>query len=142
MSSCRFTFSKSERLCSKKIIEDIFQRKGSQQFLCFPILVSWKFITLPATSPAQVLFSIPKKKFKKAKDRNRIRRQLREIYRLHKNPFYELLNTKNLQCAVVISYIAKEKLPYRQLENAFQKCIQQIIANVPQNSGDAHDRNL
>jgi len=128
MATVSHTFSKDEKLCSQKLIDDIFHKKDTQSQLRFPILAVWKFTPLPSASPAQVLFSISAKNFKKAHDRNRIRRQLREIYRLHKNTLYDFLIKKQLQCALVLMYIAKEKLPYESLEGACKELLKQIIS--------------
>jgi ribonuclease P protein component len=126
----RNTFSKEERLCSRTIIQDLFSRREAHTALIFPLAATWRFQLLPSASPAQVLFSIPKKKFKKAHDRNRLRRQLRESYRLQKNLLYEPLNSQRLQCAVVITYIAQDKLPYTQIENACRSLLEKIIESI------------
>jgi ribonuclease P protein component len=126
----RNTFSKEERLCSRTIIQHLFSRRQVQSALVFPLAATWNFQALPSPSPAQVLFSIPKKKFKKAHDRNGLRRQLRESYRLQKNLLYEPLNSQRLQCALVITYIAQEKLPYSQIENACRSLLQKIVESL------------
>ena len=125
-SGIRNTFGKEEKLRSQKLIDDIFQKKGTGSLLRFPLLAVWKFTSLPEPSPAQVLFSISTRNFKKAHDRNRIRRQLREIYRLRKNNFYDFLIKKQMQCALVLIYVAKEKLPYNNLETAISDLLKHI----------------
>lgn len=76
----RFTFPKSERLHSKKLIEELFN-KGSYFYL-YPFRVAYLPIDSEATT--QVLFSVSKKKFKSAVTRNKIKRKLKESYRLNK----------------------------------------------------------
>lgn len=88
------TFSKQERLSSVKDIETLF-KKGKSLFV-FPLKVV--FIPKKIDSPteknnqknrvaARLLISVSKRNFKKAVDRNRIKRQIREGYRLQKSEF-------------------------------------------------------
>ncbi|MBS1487912.1 MAG: ribonuclease P protein component [Bacteroidetes bacterium] len=77
----QFSFSKPERLSSKKLIQELFA-KGSSFYLS-----PFKIIFLPQPADAQVnklLISVPKTKFKKATERNTIKRRIREGYRLNK----------------------------------------------------------
>jgi ribonuclease P protein component len=78
----KFTFSKAERLNKEKDIQELFD-KGSSFYL-FP----FKVLTLPATENSsrvnQVLISVSRRIFKKAVDRNKLKRRVREAYRLQK----------------------------------------------------------
>lgn len=101
-------FSKNERLSSVKAIQAVFS--GGRSFVVFP----FKFIfTQPAGSvgPNQILFTVPKRNFKRAHDRNRVKRMLKEIYRLEK----QRLSLKGMNIAVI--YLAKEKIPFTNLKN-------------------------
>lgn len=141
LSANRFTFCKEERLCSKKIIQSLFARKGVYSTSHYPIMGLWLFGPVPTTQfPAQVLFSVPKKKFKKAHDRNRIRRQMREAYRLQKTFLYQMLLENNVQCAIVLTYTAREHLPYQQIENATISILKRIIQSYRPGDGTAADR--
>ena len=71
---------------------------------------------------AQVLFTIPKRNFKKAVDRNRLKRQLREAYRLNKS----LLSGSSVHFLIGFVYIAREHVPYRQLEGKLIFCLQRL----------------
>jgi len=116
-----FTFRKEEKLCSQKVIGEIFLKGDS--FLCYPLKVVWKYEHLIAPFPAQVVFSVPKRLFKRAHDRNLLKRRMREAYRFQKQGLYQLLERKELQIALMIVYIAKEELDFAQIEKAMIKII-------------------
>ena len=119
-----YTFQKEEKLCSQKIIGEIFLTGTS--FLCYPLKVVWKYEELLTSYPAQVVFSVPKRLFKRAHDRNLLKRQLREVYRHQKQELYQSLEVNDRKIAVMIVYIAKEKLEFCQIESAMAKVISKL----------------
>ena len=97
----KFTFKKSERLSQKKLIQELFDEGSS--FYLHP----FKVFFLPTEKPAhQILASVPKNIFKRAVDRNTIKRRIREGYRLNKT---KLLSDQFFSIAYI--YTAKEILP-------------------------------
>ena len=119
------TFRKDEKLCSQKLMGELFLSGNS--FLSYPLRIVWKiFSELPSDSPAQAGFSVPKKLFKHAVDRNILKRRMRESYRLHKAELYESLNQSEKRVALMMIYIAKEELPYSKIEVAVVKAIEKI----------------
>ena len=99
-----FSFTKSERLYKKKAIQELFD-KGSSFYL-YPFRVY--FQKSPETeSTHQVMFSVSKRNFKNATDRNLIKRRMREAYRLNKA---SIPGTSKLQMAYI--YTAKEILTF------------------------------
>ena len=83
----RFTFKKQEKLKSKKLIQQLFEQ-GNTLFQ-FPLQLVYLKIDHTSDYTVQAGFSVPKKKFKRAVDRNRIKRLMREAYRKHKHTLYQ-----------------------------------------------------
>jgi len=114
-SASSHTFSKEERLTSKKIIEELFT-KGSSAFL-YP----FRLLYLPAPSTSantypQVLLSVSKRNFKKAVDRNLIKRRMRETYRLNKQTLSSQIPSGQQPAFVAVVYVAKEKISFEIVE--------------------------
>ena len=103
----RYTFSKKERLTHKKSIQELFT-EGTAVFM-YPFLVKYKTNTLPNN---QVLISASKRNFKRAVDRNLLKRRVREAYRLHKHLLYS--NQDFLDIALL--YNSKEILDFDFIE--------------------------
>lgn len=119
------TFNKSERLKSRKIIERIFNREG-KSFSNYPLRVTWLETPLDTTFPVQITFSVSKKKFKKAVHRNRIKRLMREAYRLNKTKFYASLSAQEKQGAIIIIYTANEELPFHEIESKMKQALKRL----------------
>ncbi|MCL4153088.1 UNVERIFIED_CONTAM: hypothetical protein GTU68_035681, partial [Idotea baltica] len=116
---------KTERLHSKKIIQELFE-KGSF-FYSYP----FKVIFLPSdeASAHQILISVSKRKFKNAVDRNLIKRRIREAYRLNKHILY---SEQEVQPSLSIAYIytGKEIPTYQFIETKLSKSLKRLIVEV------------
>jgi ribonuclease P protein component len=113
-----FSLKKREILRSKKSIKELFN-SGSSFFL-YPFKVQY----LPDfNSPNnQVLFSVSKRNFRNAVDRNLLRRRMREAYRLNKSLL--LADEKEaFSISIALIYISKFKLPYTEIENKLKQVL-------------------
>jgi ribonuclease P protein component len=103
--SGRLTLGKTERLASKRVFETLFASGKSRHE--YPIRIVWTPLPLTISSPVQVAFSVSKRNFKRAVDRNRIKRLMREAYRKNKLLVYPLLKEQKASLAVLLIYTGK-----------------------------------
>ncbi|MBK0379562.1 ribonuclease P protein component [Mucilaginibacter segetis] len=124
-----YTFKKEERLCNKRLIESLFH-KGSS-FLCYPFRVSWLPAEGPQEFPVQIVFSVSKRRYKRAVDRNIIKRRIREAYRLHKHTqLYQALNSADINIILSIGYIGKEIASFDFMEKKMLRLLEQLGGQV------------
>lgn len=121
----RFTLGKQERLKSKKLIETLYKEGHSVK--AFPFRMVYLQTEHTSKFPVQVGVSVPKRNFKKAVDRNRIKRLMREVYRKEKHTVYD-----NVEAPYVfmISFIAKEPWTYEDMERKMKKLLTSFISEI------------
>ncbi|MBN1925331.1 MAG: ribonuclease P protein component [Prolixibacteraceae bacterium] len=122
----RYTLKKQERLSSKILLDKLF--KQGKTIFAFPF--KFVFIETDDSSqyPAQVAFSVPKKRFKKAVERNLIRRRMKEAYRLNKHIFYNKAGVNERMVVFLIIYIDKEICNYTKIEKGLVKGLKMLAA--------------
>ena len=120
-----FTFPKEEHLCRKKLIDELFSGRGSS-FGVYPLRLIWLKAEAPTTTPPQVLISVSKRTFKRAVDRNRLKRLIREAYRLNK---YRLLEAPGGHPVGVLGllYTGKEQMPLALIEKKLISGLQRLL---------------
>jgi len=123
-----FTFRKDEILRKKKLIDRLFAEGTT--FFIYPFKVFCLSAPLETTFPAQILISVGKRSFKLAVDRNRIKRQVREAYRLNKQHLYDHLEKSRQQCALGIIYTAKVHLPTEDLEIKIKAVLKRLYTEL------------
>ncbi len=115
----KFTFKKTERLKSRKVIGRVF--KDGRSFGAYPLrLVFLKMDEPKSSAPVQFTVTVAKKNFKSAVARNRIKRKVREAWRLNKNWLYRKMEKTEGQYAFMVIYTAKEDLPYDDIERGMR----------------------
>lgn len=117
-----FTFKKHERLSSKKLIDLLFSEGHSSK--AFPISI--KYLNTAKVADTQVLISVPKKKFKRAVDRNLLKRRVREAYRQNKKI---LQGAPGAPYLLGIIYISDEILSFREIENKLILVLNRLTQN-------------
>ncbi|MFD0751434.1 ribonuclease P protein component [Mucilaginibacter calamicampi] len=123
------TFKKEERLCNKRLIDELFHNGSS--FLCYPFKVSWLVVDGAQDTPVQVLFAVAKKRYKRAVDRNLLKRRMREAYRLHKQEhLYNFLLQAGKSITLSVSYIGKEINEYKLIEKKMLKLLSQLCEGI------------
>ncbi len=113
--------SKSERLHSFGAIRRLFT-EGSGGFV-YPLRYM-AYAESADTMQIEVLFSTPKKFLKRANKRNKVRRRMREVYRLNKEIALNSDNPRHLQVALI--YSSKEVLDYKLIENATKRILEKL----------------
>ncbi len=103
-----FTLRKAERVTGKKLVEEIFS-SGSRSIANHPLRLVYRLVPRKADkSQAVVLFSVPKRHLKRAVWRNRVKRQLRESYRLNKQILYQALSNMPENQMLAMAFIWQE----------------------------------
>jgi len=119
------TFTKLEKLTSKKTIESLFDLGTS--FAIAPLRVIWLKKELKTPYPAQVLIVVPKKNVARAVDRNLIKRRLREAYRKNKELLYDFLSKDGKQYALAIVFTGTAPVSYEELEGKIILSLQRLV---------------
>ena len=123
------TFKKEERLCNKRLIDELFHNGSS--FLCYPFKASWLVVDESQKVPVQVLFAVAKKRYKRAVDRNVLKRRMREAYRLYKQEhLYDFLMQTDKSIILSISYIGKEINEYKFIEKKMLRLFTQLCEGL------------
>jgi len=127
-----YTFRKEERLCSRKHLDLLF--KNGSSFLLYPFRISYLFIDEPTSIPAQVVINVPKKRYKRAVDRNLLKRRIREAYRLNKQDlFYNQLPTERGLLLFSIQYVGKQKYEFIFIQKKLIATFKRFITLVQPN---------
>jgi len=122
------TFSKSEHLCGEKRITRLFTQ--GEAFIAYPLRVVFIIEPKKDEEPASVLVSVPKKRFKRAVKRNRLKRLMREAYRLNKQLILEKLNEKQLQIHIAFNYVSDDELDYATVEKKMKISLGRLIDKI------------
>lgn len=114
---------KAEKLCSEKQIGDLFA--NGKSFVKFPIRVVYSSpVEASEDESCQILTSVPKKRFKRAVKRNRIKRLMREAYRLNKHLLDDALNGRKINMAFV--YVDTTLPTFQQMQKSMVNALKKI----------------
>ena len=126
----RHTFRKEERLSGKKKVDELFS-SGSSFYLppLKVIAVSTERSDEPSV-PVQVLITVSSKNVPRAVDRNRIKRRIREAYRLNKYLLYDELKKLNKKLLLGFVYTSKKIEPFPLIQEKVIASLQKISAQL------------
>jgi len=138
-----FSFPKSQRLKSTTTFQALFSKGAS--FNKYPVRVVYlspeqaKTVldednseSPPTSATVRFGFTVPKKKFKSAVDRNRIKRQLKEACRLRKNAFVQGLNDISAfgDWTILFIYVAKEKMHFNKIDKGVATIFKKMLTSL------------
>lgn len=116
--------AKTERLSSLTAVRRLFT-DGVSGFV-YPF--RYTVIVEKSTSPTvEVLFSVPKRNHKRANKRNLLRRRTKEAYRLNKSSLWSATAERGVAVDMALVYSSKEVLPYKTIENAVRRIIDEVV---------------
>jgi len=121
----RYTFTKKERLNSKKHIDQLFTE--GKTFFSYPFKVFYLFQESEKEFPVQILITVSKKNFKKAVDRNKIKRLVREGYRRNKLLLYDYLSEYNKSTLLGLIYVGETILSSQEIEQKLILILHRLI---------------
>jgi len=119
-----FTYQKTEKLKSRKLLQQLFAQ--GKTFSVFPVKVFYMPMTGTAVSSVQAGVGVSARNFRKAVDRNRIKRLLRECYRLNKTSLHTTVDRSGKKLAVFFLYIGKELPDYILLTEKMQLALTKL----------------
>jgi ribonuclease P protein component len=125
VNTIRNTFNKSERLCSTKLISELFEKGSVFHYSIFKVV--WVYSPVPLPCPAQVAFSVSKRCFKHAVSRNLVKRRMRETYRKNKHVLYDHLSAKNRQLIFIVILKGNDIPDYEKVEKAMTGIIGKLL---------------
>ncbi|HNX56418.1 MAG TPA: ribonuclease P protein component [Prolixibacteraceae bacterium] len=123
-----FTLKKEERLCSQKVLGELFT--SGESFLVYPLKIVFLKTDALQPTPVQAAFAVSKRNFKRAVKRNLMKRRMREAYRLNKPALYDELAAKELHIAAMFIFIGKDIAEFAAIEKSMISALKKIAAKL------------
>ena len=121
----RYTLKKSERLCSRILMDRLFQG-DSHSVSAYPLRAVFLPVSTAEQKGVSVLISVPKKRFHDAVDRNRVKRQLREAYRKHKHALIEQMYAREQGLLIAFIYVSPQIESTAYIEKRMTRLLEKI----------------
>jgi ribonuclease P protein component len=125
----KYTYKKGEKLKSRKLIEQLFSK--GKRFRSFPIQLVYLQVEHKSEYLIQSGFTVSKRHFKHAVDRNRIKRLMREAYRLQKHSIFEKTDKIYTKKYIfMFIYMSNEKLAYQEVAIHIKRLLDQFTKKI------------
>jgi ribonuclease P protein component len=122
------SFGKEYKLCRRKLIDGVF--KTGKVIKQYPFVVHFLEVDEKLEAPFQVTISAPKRNFRKAHDRNRIKRLMRETIRFNKMILEEKISKSQKNIIMFMVYTSKEEIPFTTLMKKNELLFEQITKHI------------
>jgi len=125
----KYTFSRDERLRSTALINGLFTR--GRTCTSYPLKAFWDFTEEENHKFAvRTGFSVPKRSFRHAVDRNLLKRRLREAYRLNKYKLYDQLTDEKRQLIIMVLYLPKKIMDYDEIQDGISRLLDKLYPSI------------
>ncbi len=125
----KFTLGKEERLKNNLAIQELIQH--GRAVSVYPLKIFWNFSPdLHQKYPARAAMSVPKRKFRRAVDRNLMKRRMKETYRNNKHILYNTLNQHEKKIHLIILLLSDEFIPYKRMDELMLEILHKLAIKL------------
>jgi len=124
----QFSFSKKEHLCGETRINKLYTE--GKAFIAYPLRVVYLFVKTEDEVSAKIMVNVPKKRFKRAVKRNRLKRLMREAYRLNKTLLINILSENNMNIYISFNYVSDEESDFATIEQKIKAALLKITEKI------------
>lgn len=128
-----YTFSGNERIKSDKLSQSLFIGGKSRSMAAYPVrMVYMQIDRAGGDAPAKTLMSVSKRHFKRAVKRNRVKRQLREAYRLNKHILHEAIEASESGKAYALAFVwqSDELYATKDVEASMKRLLMRLADKI------------
>ena len=129
-----FSYGRAEKLKSRKLMQQLFSK--GKTFSVYPVKVFYMQPAALLDHPVKAGVGASGKYFKRAVDRNRIKRLLREVYRTEKFPLHAYLSSSGKQVVVFFLYVDKSMPEYAELKTKMHLALHKLIKQLNEASAE------
>ena len=137
LQSRRYFFKKNERLCLSNDIKNVIE--NGKKIMSYPLIANYIIKNTEVGETTKIAISVAKRNFKKAVDRNLLKRRIREAYRHNKHNLTDIAKKHNKAINAIIIYVPKEKLPYKEIERGIAKLLENFAKNIEKSNNISAD---